>query len=468
MIMKNLIRLIFASILFILIGFTDCARDVNLLEEATHPSFAEVFLDDFVDGLDYSAFADSKYDAFDIDNDESYKGYRSIRITVPGLNDPSGWFAGGVFYSKFPRDLSGYNALTFWGKASKTTVAIIGLGNDNTGNSLYEVLQRDVLFGTSWQKYVIPIPLAGKLVAETGMFEYAAGADENGLGCTLWFDEVQFESLGTIAYPRIVFSDTLVTGLVGGTIDPGITGVIFNVDGVDQIVEAAPAYFTLTSLNTPVADITDDGKIIGIAEGSAKILVQLGSVAEDTITVNIGTGYGPMTPAPVPAVPADRVISLFSDIYTSHPGVVWNTYWQFSTAQLEETDVTGDNVKLYTNLNFVGIEFTAPLIDASEMTHFHIDIWTPDSTSLPNVFKIKLVDFGANGVWSGGDDKEHELAFDANSGLITGSWIGFDIPLFDFTGLTSRAHLAQLVLSGDLPTVYADNVYFYSDDSVTL
>ncbi|MCB0314833.1 MAG: hypothetical protein KDH84_16510, partial [Calditrichaeota bacterium] len=35
-----------------------------------------------------------------------------------------------------------------------------------------------------------------------------------------------------------------------------------------------------------------------------------------------------------------------------------------------------------------------------------------------------------------------------------------DIPLADFTGLTSRAHLAQLVLSGDLSTVYVDNVYF--------
>ena len=323
---KNFIRLITALIIFILIGITGCKRDVTLLEEATHPSFAEVFHDDFVDGLDYSAFAGSKYDAFDIDNDVSYKGYRSIRITVPSLNDPSGWFAGGVFYSKFPRDLSGYNALTFWGKASKTAVAHIGLGNDNTGNSLYEVLQRDVLFGTSWQKYVIPIPLAGKLIAETGMFEYAAGADENGLGCTMWFDEVQFESLGTIAYPRIALSDTLVTSLVGGIIDPGITGVIFNVDGVDQTVEAAPAYFTLTSLNTAIADITEDGKIIGIAEGSAKILVQLGSVAEDTITVNIGAGYGPLTPAPVPTVPADRVISLFSDSYTNHPGIIWNTY----------------------------------------------------------------------------------------------------------------------------------------------
>ena len=41
------------------------------------------------------------------------------------------------------------------------------------------------------------------------------------------------------------------------------------------------------------------------------------------------------------------------------------------------------------------------------MTFFHIDIWSADLTE----FKVKLVDFGANGTFGGGDDKEHELSF---------------------------------------------------------
>ncbi len=464
MIIKILTSLFIAAFLIIAIG---CERDVDLLEPATYPTFGEVFLDAFVAGLDYSAFGNSKLDAFEIDDVETYKGTSSIKITVPSVSDPSGWYAGGSFYSKFPRDLSGYNALTFWGKASKTAVAEVGFGNDNTGNSLYTASRSNVLFGTSWQKYIIPIPSAEKLTAETGMFWYSAGADvNNGLGHTLWFDEVQYEKLGTIAYPRIIIGDTLLTGPINGVLEVGINGVLFNIDGVDQTVNAAKAYFTLESQYDSIATTTADGIINGVGSGTTKIIVKLGSIAEATITVKIGEEYGPSTPAPTPTVPADSVISLFSNAYTNHSGINWNTHWLYSTAQTAEIQVAGDDVKHYTDLNFVGIEFTSPTVNASGMTHFHMDIWTPDPTIAPAAFKVKLRDFGANGVYDEdgtGDDSFHELTFTAstNPAIATQQWISIDVPLSDFTGLTSQGHLAQLVLSGDIPTVFVDNVYFY-------
>jgi len=108
----------------------------------------------------------------------------------------------------------------------------------------------------------------------------------------------------------------------------------------------------------------------------------------------------------------------------------------------------------------VGVEFfaTAP-VDATTMTHFHVDVWTPDST----VLRLKLVDFGANGAFGGGDDVEHELAFDAAStpALTHAAWVSFDVPLASFTGLTTRAHLSQLILSASNATVYVDNAYFH-------
>ena len=161
-----IIRIITGVILaaFLILNFS-CERDVDLLEPAEYPSFSEVFLDEFVAGLDYSAFGNSKLDAFEIDDTEAYKGSKSIKITVPGVNDPSGWYAGGAFYSKFPRDLSGYNALTFWGKASKPSVAEVGFGNDNQGNSLYNAGQSNILFGTSWQKYIEPALVISSVVA---------------------------------------------------------------------------------------------------------------------------------------------------------------------------------------------------------------------------------------------------------------------------------------------------------------
>jgi hypothetical protein len=167
-------------------------------------------------------------------------------------------------------------------------------------------------------------------------------------------------------------------------------------------------------------------------------------------------GDEPTTAAPTPSQNASNVISMFSNAYTNVGVDTWRTDW--SAATLEDVQVAGNDVKLYTGLDFVGIETTgANLIDASSMTHFHIDIWTPNMTT----FRIKLVDFGADGGFQGGDDSEFELVFD---NFAQGQWVSYDIPLSDFEGLSSTANLAQLILSG-LPTgggtLYVDNVYYY-------
>jgi len=168
---------------------------------------------------------------------------------------------------------------------------------------------------------------------------------------------------------------------------------------------------------------------------------------------------GPTTPAPLPN--HAQVISLFSGAYTNVPVGTWSATWD--QAEVSTYLIGSDEVKYYSNLVFAGIEFTSPTIDATGMSHFHMDIWTPEPTAMPVDFRVKLVDFGANGVWSGGDDVEHELSFDATSNppLVTGEWVSLDIPLSAFTGLVTRGHLAQLVLSGGLDRVFVDNIYFH-------
>ncbi|MCB1046039.1 MAG: hypothetical protein KDC10_02460 [Calditrichaeota bacterium] len=172
----------------------------------------------------------------------------------------------------------------------------------------------------------------------------------------------------------------------------------------------------------------------------------------------------PETPAPAPGFSSTNVISLFSDdIYDpQHPVDTWSAVWD--QANLSEIQIAGNDTKLYENLVFAGIEFTSNPVDASAMTHFHLDFWTPDDVSLPAVFRIKLVDFGANGVFGGGDDTEHELTFDANStpALASQGWVSFDIDLDDFAGMINRGHIAQLIISGSPDTVYIDNVLFHN------
>lgn len=171
-----------------------------------------------------------------------------------------------------------------------------------------------------------------------------------------------------------------------------------------------------------------------------------------------GVPQAPAVPAPLPTVDAADVVSLFSDAYPNHPVDTWSADWDM--ADVADYSIGADNTKKYTNLIFAGIEFSTTTVDAAAMTHFHIDIWTPDETAAPSVFKIKLVDFGADGVYGGGDDVEHEITLDDNT-MNTGSWTGIELPLTDFTNLTAKEHLAQLLISGDLNTVYVDNVYFH-------
>ncbi|MDZ4183324.1 MAG: hypothetical protein U1B83_10665 [Candidatus Cloacimonadaceae bacterium] len=177
---------------------------------------------------------------------------------------------------------------------------------------------------------------------------------------------------------------------------------------------------------------------------------------------NIAPPAVPTVAAPTPTANPANVISLFSNAYTNVTVDTWSAGWD--QADVADVQIAGNDTKRYTNLTFAGIEFTSQTINASTMTHFNMDIWTPDPTALPAVFKIKLVDFGANGVWGGGDDVEHELTFNASStpALVSNAWINYHIPLANFLNLTTTSHLAQLIISGDPNTVYVDNVYFSS------
>ena len=165
----------------------------------------------------------------------------------------------------------------------------------------------------------------------------------------------------------------------------------------------------------------------------------------------------PASAAPAPGQNEADVISLFSDSYTDVVVDTWRTDW--SSATLEDVTIDGSAMKKYSELSFVGIETVSQTIDASGMTHFRTDVWSADFEE----FKVKLVDFGADGMFGGGDDVEHEITIPSPA---QGQWVSLDIPLADFTGLTTRSNIAQLIYVGAPSgnnTVFIDNVYFYND-----
>jgi hypothetical protein len=113
----------------------------------------------------------------------------------------------------------------------------------------------------------------------------------------------------------------------------------------------------------------------------------------------------------------------------------------------------------YTNFNFVGIQFSTPTLNATSMTHFHVDLYFPNPIQAGSNFKINIVDFGPDGAYGGNDDSNHVTTI-PNSSLSSGNWIGIDIPFSAMPGLSSRSKLAQVIFEGtSISNFYADNIY---------
>lgn len=171
-----------------------------------------------------------------------------------------------------------------------------------------------------------------------------------------------------------------------------------------------------------------------------------------------GGASGPTVPqaaAATPTAPAAEVVSIFSDAYDDVTVDTYRTDW--SAGDLLDTTIEGNATIKYSNLDFVGIETATNPVDLTAATTMHLDYWSVDGTA----FAVKLVDFGADGAFGGGDDVEHQLDV---TGLTRRAWNSIDLPLDDFTGLTTRSNVGQYILVG-MPTgthtIFIDNIYFY-------
>lgn len=445
-----------------------CQRDLNDLEPATYSKNPDVFLDTFSAGLNYAAFGGSDVKAFDVDTQVKYSGTTSMKIAVPDYGSPEGAYAGGTFFTSVGRDLSDYNALTFWVKATQSAnIDVLGFGND-LGENRYQVSLTGVAVNTNWKKIIIPIPDAAKLKMERGMFFYSEGP-ENNKGYTFWIDEVKFEKIGTISYQSATVlngENKTVTSFVGvKNVLDGLTAQFSLPNGTTQAVNLTPYYFNFTSSNPSVATVDGVGNVNTIAAGSSTITASLGNnVAKGSLIINSSGAY---THAPTPTQDASKVISLFSDKYSNVPVDYYNGYWApYQTTLSSDFEVEGDHVLNYTNFNFVGIQMSSPPVNATSMSHLHLDIYLPNAMPAGANFKIQVLDFGANGVYGGNDDKTGETTITAPT-LQGQKWVSLNIPLTAFAGLTSKAHIGQVIFVGtNISGFYADNIYFYNDGSI--
>jgi hypothetical protein len=443
-----------------------------------------VFGDTFATGFTPNAFQGSLLTSLSVDSSKAYSGTASIKLEVPSSASNPG-YSGGAVLADQPQDLSGTNALVFWATASRAaTFDKIGFGlNFNPYPSTYQITLFNLPITDAWTRHFIPIPDPSKLKAERGMLWWA---DSDPIAYTAWLDDVKYDRLdaAAMALQPAIATATVTIGL-GATAQVGglslrytdFDGTQRSVDSTAQGAGPAPAYFAFASSNTSVATVDASGKITGVGLGQATVTASLGGMAAaGSITVNVGNAppTAPTTAPPAPTPAAANVISLLSKAYSNVAVDTWGTSWSNNNAGPNLTDLTiaGDAMKKYTGLAYVGVEFigTPPgtnEIDASAMTHFHVDVWTPDITN----FQVKLVDFGPNMIFAGTPNDDTDALFTATSTSTpaltgTGQWVSLDIPLASFVptgGSWNRSHLAQLLfISGTgTGTVFVDNVYFH-------
>ena len=465
--MKN-IKYIYLKIA-LLIGFivtvsVGCEREVSDdVAFASYPKNADIFIDGFSGGLDYLPFGGSVLNAFTVDKEIKYKGSASMRFDVPNVGDPAGAYAGAIFPDFTGRDLSGYDALTFWAKGTiPGTINEIGFGND-FGENKFMVTMPNLQLTTNWRKYTIPIPDPDKLTLEKGMFWYAEGP-ENGYGYTFWIDELKFEKLGTIAQPKpAIFNGVDLVQQTFTGIDIIIKGTqTFNLEsGINQTVLAAPSYFTFSSSDVDVARVSELGVVTVLRAGTAKITATLGGVkAKGSLTIE---SSGSFVLAPIPTRNPSKVTSIFSDTYTNVPVDFFNGYWQpYQTTQSADFVAEGNHILNYTDFNFVGNQFANPTVDASIKSNIHINMYIPGVVPANMDFLITIVDFGADKAEGGGDDTRQQVFF--NKAIWkANTWITLEFPIT----MTNKSSIGQIIYENinfsSLRNFYLDNIYFYSE-----
>jgi hypothetical protein len=404
-------------------------------------------------------------------------GGASLKVKVPGPGDPNNFFAGGTLVAGLPRNLSGYDAVTFWAKSTRGAPLVVGLGADQSDNPLY-LAQGVVSLSTTWSQYILPIPLATKLTAEKGLFFFSAGADGSpATGFTFWLANIQFATLGTaLGAPTPVLAPACVKKAVGDGVFPAFPAgastqipVAFTVNAATEVVNASSRYFTFSSSDSAVATVDVDGIVQVNGPGTATVTAGLGgNDAAGPLTVKVNTADPcpalavPTTPAPTPTLAQAKVLSLFSSSYQPSPGIVWQTVWSVCCSEYAQLNIGTHPVKKYTLRAFAGIGFgpdgsNANLIDASKMTHFHVDVWTPNAFA----FQVKLVN-DPNGFKS---ESTVQVDLGSTPPLEIGKWVGVEIPMTAFRNLGGTSKLGQMLFivpDGTSAVFYVDNVYFHN------
>ena len=376
----------------------------------------------------------------------------------------TGWEAMSFdFTGAMPADqtkIAFFNDLTQQGDGSADWTIYIDNLDQTTGGNAGPTIALPVDFEEAADAYEIAGFDGGVATVEAGpdganSLKYVKGAGQNWAGVWINLDTAVDGANGQI-----------ITADVHSTVAREIA-LKFDAANVERKVnhsgtgwEAMSFDFTgeMPANQTKIAffnDLTQQG------DGSADWTIYIDNLAQtgDGVTAPAGPTDAPTTP---PARNSWDVISVYGEAYGTAIGLN-NTDWDKAT--FADETIAG-NVVLKAELadgNYIGANLGSK-INATDMTHFHIDYWMAGDLLTGQTMNTK---------WSNhaGGNVETSSFQDYNAGPQTGTWKSRDIDIEALTGEGnsdfSRAELAQLIVTlaaadGAHPaTIYIDNVYFY-------
>ncbi len=320
---------------------------------------------------------------------------------------------------------------------------------DNSGMGPSEVLVDVPLSTGQWSSVDLP-KSAFTGMSWNSVFQLKFDANAGVTPCDIYLDNIYFWKPGSDPGSDATLSDLQVNGATITGFAPSAFTYNYGVPGGNPVPQ-----ITLATPSNQMATVTSITQATSIP-GDATVLV---TAANGTTTATYTISYfynSPATAAPTPT--NTNVISLFSDAYTDVNVDDWNTSW--SQAAYVEDTIAGNPTKKYTLLGFNGIETTSEPVNASGMTYLHLDVWTPNITTL----NVKLVSFLGDGNMGPNGDSEANL----NLSPTLGQWNQFHIPLIDFTnaGLASLDDLNQYILTSTpfgSGILFLDNMYFTTE-----
>ena len=268
----------------------------------------------------------------------------------------------------------------------------------------------------------------------------AVGVDDIG--------QLMFTGNGTIYVQNVYFSNAVGKPTISGFSIPAQTLGSSTYTITDPTSNSTGA-FTYSSSNTAVATV--DGNTITIV-GIGNTVITASQAADSnysagTAVSTLVVGYpGPASAAPIPTTNSTYTLSLYGNAYTNVAGTSWFPNWGQST-QINTPTIGGKSTLQYTNLNYEGVAFASD-VDASAMDSIHLDIWSPNVTSL-TIGLIKI---------TGGTVRQ-----DVTVALTTGGWNYISIPLTSYNTV-DLSKIGQMIFVGNTPTtggvIYLQNIYF--------